>query len=130
MQVVSVRVAAAGSFFAVPLAGRIHEGVKFTNRDQRTLPRKCCDLLETVRLGQPFYLVADAYYACATVAHRLLGSGFFSCSPRANSRCSRSCTFTFSKKQSTTASAWYRPKRSRQNCPSYRAWFSARATAS
>ena len=53
VQVVSVLVAAAGSFFAVPLAGRIHEGVKFTNRDQRTLPRKCCDLLETVRLGQP-----------------------------------------------------------------------------
>jgi len=75
VQVVSVLVAAAGSFFAVPLAGRIHEGVKFTNRDHRTLPQKCCDLLETVRLGQPFYLVADAYYACATVAHRLLGSG-------------------------------------------------------
>ena len=30
VQVVSMLVAAAGSFFAVPLAGRIHEGVKFT----------------------------------------------------------------------------------------------------
>ncbi|HWM70388.1 MAG TPA: IS4 family transposase, partial [Steroidobacteraceae bacterium] len=35
VQVVSLLVAAADSFFAVPLAGRIHEGVKFTNRDHR-----------------------------------------------------------------------------------------------
>ena len=37
IQVVSVLVAAAGSFFAVPLCGRIHEGLVFSNRDQRTL---------------------------------------------------------------------------------------------
>jgi hypothetical protein len=54
-------VAAADSFFAVPLAGRIHEGVKFTNRDHRTLPGKCCDLLDSLALGQSFYFVADAY---------------------------------------------------------------------
>jgi hypothetical protein len=36
VQVISVLVAAAGSFLAVPRCGRIHEGVKFNNRDQRT----------------------------------------------------------------------------------------------
>jgi hypothetical protein len=71
----SLLVAAADSFFAVPLAGRIHEGVKFTNRDHRTLPGKCCDLLDSLALGQSFYFVADAYYACATVAQRLRASG-------------------------------------------------------
>jgi hypothetical protein len=71
VQVVSLLVAAADSFCAVPLAGRIHEGVKFTTRDQRTLPAKCCDLLDSLALGQPFYFVADAYYACASVARRL-----------------------------------------------------------
>jgi len=75
VQVVSVLVAAADSFVAVPLAGRIHEGVKFTNRDHRTLPSKCCDLLEGLALGEPFYFVADAYYGCKTVAQRLRGSG-------------------------------------------------------
>ena len=75
VQVVSVLVAAAGSFFAVPLAGRIHEGVKFTNRDHRSLPGKCCDLIDALALGEPFYLVADAYYACATVGERLRAGG-------------------------------------------------------
>jgi DDE superfamily endonuclease len=75
VQVVSLLVAAAGSFFAVPLAGRIHEGVKFTNRDHRTLPSKCCDLLDGLALGEPFYFVADAYYASTTVVQRLRASG-------------------------------------------------------
>ena len=72
---VSLLVAAAGSLFAVPLAGRIHEGAKFTNRNHRILPGKCCELLDSVALGQSFYFVADAYYACATVAQRLRISG-------------------------------------------------------
>lgn len=75
VQVASLLVEAAGSFLAVPLAGRIHEGVKFTNRDHRTLPGKCCDLLDALALGEPFYLVADAYYACRKVAERMLWSG-------------------------------------------------------
>jgi hypothetical protein len=75
VQVVSVLVAAADSFFALPLAGRIHEGVKFTNRDHRTLPGKCCDLLDALGLQEPFYFVADAFYGCKTVALRLRGSG-------------------------------------------------------
>jgi hypothetical protein len=74
IQVVSVLVGAADSHLAVPLAGRIHEGVKFTNRDQRTLPGKCCDLLDSLGLEEPFYFVADAYYGCKTVALRLRGS--------------------------------------------------------
>ena len=60
MQVASLLVAAADAFFAVPLAVRIHEGVKFTNRDHRTLPGKCCDLLDSLQLRQSFYFVADA----------------------------------------------------------------------
>jgi hypothetical protein len=34
----------------------------------RTLPGKCCDLLGSLALGQSLNFVADAYYACATVA--------------------------------------------------------------
>ena len=67
VQVISMLVGAGASFFAVPLAGRIHEGVKFTNRDQRTLPEKFDALLDSLDIGEPLYLVADAYYACQQV---------------------------------------------------------------
>lgn len=75
VQVVSMLAAAGGSFFAVPLAGRIHEGVKFTNRDHRTLPVKFAELLDAVAIGAPFYLVADAAFACRSLAGPLVDSG-------------------------------------------------------
>lgn len=75
IQVISVLVAAAGSFFAVPLSGRIHEGVVFTNRDHRTLPRKFLTLIESLGIDEPFYVVADAYYACKGIALGLLADG-------------------------------------------------------
>ncbi|MGH8217374.1 MAG: hypothetical protein ACREUT_02205 [Steroidobacteraceae bacterium] len=66
---------AVSSFLAVPLAARIHEGVKFTNRDQRTLPEKMTTLIDALGLSEPFVLIADAYYACATVASWALARG-------------------------------------------------------
>jgi hypothetical protein len=77
IQVISILVAAGASFFAVPLAGRIHEGVKFTNRDQKTLPEKFSDLLDSLGIAEPFYLVADAYYACQQIALRLQRMGSY-----------------------------------------------------
>jgi hypothetical protein len=75
IQVVSVLVAAAGSFFAVPLSGRIHEGLVFSNRDQRTLQTKFLSLAGQLKITESFYLVADAYYACHSVALGLLSAG-------------------------------------------------------
>jgi hypothetical protein len=75
IQVVSVLVAAAGSFFAVPLSGRIHEGLVFSNRDTRTLQTKFLSLVEQLGITEPFYLVADAYYACHSMALGLVASG-------------------------------------------------------
>jgi len=40
LQVVSVLASAAATFFAAPLSARIHEGLVFSNRDKRTLPKK------------------------------------------------------------------------------------------
>jgi hypothetical protein len=62
-QAISLLLQAVGSFFAVPLATRIHEGVKKTNRDKRTLLDKLLELLQELALSNGFYLVADAYYA-------------------------------------------------------------------
>jgi hypothetical protein len=75
IQVVSVLVRAAGSFFAVPLSARIHEGLIFSNRDQRTLQTKFLSLVDQLGINGPFYLVADAYYACHQVALQLIESG-------------------------------------------------------
>lgn len=74
-QAVAVLASAASTTFAVPLASRIHEGIVLSNRDRRTLLDKMALLLESLRLEQPFYFVADAYYASGKVIRALLGQG-------------------------------------------------------
>lgn len=74
-QAISVVAGAESSAFAVPLAARIHEGLIFTNRDHRRLPRKLVSLLMDLGIGEQVVLVADAYYACQTLARGLLASG-------------------------------------------------------
>jgi hypothetical protein len=74
-QAVGILAGALGSVFAVPLASRIHEGVVFSNRDTRTLLDKMVLLLDSLRLGEPFYFIADAYYATRKIAQKLLQKG-------------------------------------------------------
>ena len=71
MQAVSLLVQAAQSVFAVPLAVRIHEGLVWSNRDRRTLLDKMLSLLGIVAIGEPFYFVADAYYAARKIVKGL-----------------------------------------------------------
>ena len=72
LQAVSLLVQAASSFFAVPLAVRIHEGLVWSNRDRRTLLDKMLALLGIASVEQPFYFVADAYYAAHKIVVGLL----------------------------------------------------------
>jgi hypothetical protein len=72
LQAVSVLVQAAASVFAVPLAMRIHEGLVWSNRDRRTLLDKMLALLGIVAIAEPFYFVADAYYAARKIVTGLL----------------------------------------------------------
>jgi hypothetical protein len=72
MQAVSIVVHAASSFFAVPLAIRIHEGLVWSNRDRRTLLDKMLTLLGIAAIDQPYYFVADAYYAAHKIVAGLL----------------------------------------------------------
>jgi hypothetical protein len=74
-QAVSVLTQAANSVFAVPLAARIHEGLVYSNRDKRTLLDKMINLLGIVDIRQPFYFVADAYYASGKVVSGLMKQG-------------------------------------------------------
>src|SRR5208283_734206 len=74
-QAIAVLTQALCSVFALPLACRIHEGTVFSNRDQRTLLDKMILLLDSLGLEQPFYFVADAYYASGKVVRGLLAQG-------------------------------------------------------
>ena len=72
LQAVGVLVQAASTVLAVPLAVRIHEGVVLSNRDRCTLLDKMLALLGIVAIKEPFYFVADAYYAAHKIVVGLL----------------------------------------------------------
>jgi len=75
LQAVGLLVQAAQSVFAVPLAARIHEGLVWSNRDRRTLLDKMLALLGILAIEEPFYFVADAYYAAHKIVNGLLQQG-------------------------------------------------------
>ena len=74
-QAVAVLTQALSSVFAVPLTCRIHEGVVFSNRDKRTLLDKMVLLVDSLNMSEPFYFVADAYYASGNIIRGLLAKG-------------------------------------------------------
>jgi len=74
-QAVGILVGALKSVFAVPLISRIHEGVVVSNRDKKTLLDKMIAIIESLGLDQPFYFIADAYYASGKIVRKLLTNG-------------------------------------------------------
>ena len=74
-QAVALLTRALSSGFALPLACRIHEGVVCSNRDKRTLLDKMIQLLDALGIEEPFYFVADAYYATGKIVRGLLAKG-------------------------------------------------------
>jgi hypothetical protein len=74
-QAIAILVGALNNVFAVPLVSRIHEGLVFSNRDQRTLLDKMVSLIESLQISEPFYFIADAYYATGKIVIKLLQKG-------------------------------------------------------
>ena len=74
-QAIAVLTQAASSILALPLVARIQEGVVFSNRDHRSLLDKMVLLLDSLGLQQPYYFVADAYYAAGKLVRGLLVHG-------------------------------------------------------
>jgi hypothetical protein len=74
-QAIGILVGALNNVFAVPLASRIHEGVIFSNRHQKTLLDKMVSLIESLKINEPFYFIADAYYATGKIVKKLLQKG-------------------------------------------------------
>ena len=82
LQAVSLLVKGVGGHVtAIPLASRIHEGVVFSNRDQRTLLDKLVILLTSIikTWDRQVVLVADAYYASGKIIKALLAKLLLTC---------------------------------------------------
>ena len=74
-QAAGILVRGMQSVVCIPLIARIHEGVVFSNRCKRTLLDKMVEMLDSLELGEPFYFVADAYYASKKIIVPLLKQG-------------------------------------------------------
>jgi hypothetical protein len=74
-QAIALLVGCAQSFFALPLTCRIHEGVVFSNRETKSLLDKMVDLVGSLMIAIPYYLVLDAYYASKVIVRGLIKNG-------------------------------------------------------
>jgi hypothetical protein len=74
-QAIALLVGCAKSFFALPLTCRIHEGLVFSNRETKSLLDKMVDLVSSLAIAAPFYLVLDVYYASKVIVRGLIENG-------------------------------------------------------
>lgn len=75
IQVISILAKGLCTCFSIPLVGMIHEGIRFTYKDSRTLLDKMFEMLSGLTLPAPVYLVVDKYYASGRFMKQLIGSG-------------------------------------------------------
>jgi hypothetical protein len=74
-QSVAIVVEGLGRRFAVPLTSRIHEGLKANNKDRKTLIDKLGLEVCWLPIGEPFLVLADAYYCAADFVGLVLAQG-------------------------------------------------------
>jgi hypothetical protein len=72
LQVIAVLAQGLSTYFAVPLIGQIHEGIKLYCGDNRTLLDKIFEMLIGVNLTTGFYFVADKYYCSGRFMKQLV----------------------------------------------------------
>jgi hypothetical protein len=72
IQVVALLVQGLSTYFAVPLAGQIHEGLRRDSEDNRTLLDKLFEMVIGLHLSEAFYLVLDKYYCSGKFMKQLV----------------------------------------------------------
>jgi len=67
-----------GKIAAIPIVARIHDGIVYSNRSQRTVINRFAGLIEkiTIDAGLQAIIVADAYYAVKTMISEAANIGF------------------------------------------------------
>jgi hypothetical protein len=74
-QSVALLVEGIGRRFAVPLSSRIHEGIKASNRESKTLVDKLGLEVCLLPIQEPFLVLADSYYCAADFVGLVLSQG-------------------------------------------------------
>jgi len=75
LQAISLLLRFGGVFLSIPLGIEIHEGVVFSNRCRKSLLDRLLDMLASLDLNTPAYMVLDAYYGSAKIVRGLLARG-------------------------------------------------------
>ena len=75
IQVVAMIIKSLGSYFAVPLTGEIHEGLKFNSKDKRTLLDKMVEMISNLNVAAGFYVVLDKYYCAGRFFKQMIANG-------------------------------------------------------
>ena len=75
LQAIGLLANGLSGYLAIPLAAQIHEGIRFSFHDKRTLLDKMSELLVSLKMTEHFYFVADKYYCSGRLLKQLLASG-------------------------------------------------------
>jgi hypothetical protein len=75
IQAVAVVAKRKKTYFAIPLTGKIHEGIRYHYKDSRTLLDKMFEMLLGLNLSDAYYFVADKYYCSGRFMKQLIRSG-------------------------------------------------------
>jgi hypothetical protein len=73
LQVIAILARGLNTCFAVPLIGKIHEGIQLYYEKKRTLLDKMSEMLIGINLTDGFYFVADKYYCSGRFMKQLTG---------------------------------------------------------
>lgn len=72
IQVVALLVQGLSTYFAVPLTGQIHEGLRLDSQDKRTQLDKLFEMVIGLQVSETFYLVLDRYYCSGKFMKQLI----------------------------------------------------------
>lgn len=75
IQVAAILAMGLCTYFAIPLVGKIHEGIRFNCKDNRTLLDKMLEMLIGLKITEAFYFIADKYYCSGRFMKQLVSKG-------------------------------------------------------
>lgn len=75
IQAISILAKGLCTYFSIPIIGKIHEGIRFTYKDTRTLLDKMFEMLIELKFPEPVYFILDKYYCSGRFMKQLVSAG-------------------------------------------------------
>jgi hypothetical protein len=72
IQTIAILLKGLSTYFAIPIMGQIHEGIRLNYKDSRTLLDKMFEMLIGLKMTETFYFVADKYYCSGRFMKQLV----------------------------------------------------------